>query len=545
MLFNKPPQLIDGYFLPLLVLFCFINRKPHSLLDLVESFFIESEVLMLQINHLTITHLKDLTQLISDLNVIVNSGDKLAIIGEEGTGKSTLLKAILSPQLMTNYCILEGKIDNHFPKIGYLPQTLSQKQEKMTVSEFLYDNLDYISFDFNAFYQMAARLDLDIQSLENRNQILKSLSGGEKLKLQLAKLVGESNELLLLDEPSSDLDAQAINTLQAFILSSDKTIIFISHDEALLEKTATAILHLELIKRRQVARASYFSGSYTDYMTYRHKAYTKQLEQAKNDRRIKAKRDAKIQRLHQAAEYNVRNTHDSTMGRLAAKKMKNVLSLEKRYAKEEEEKMVNFPEEMDSIKLFFDDIIPLDKKKKLLSWDNHDLSTGQKVSLTILGQDKLVITGRNGIGKTRLLTQIYQELDKNHFSIGYMPQDYDSVFSKEMTALTFLTQVSDSEKARTLLASLQFTRQEIEHSALNLSGGQKAKLFLAHMVLSKNQVIILDEPTRHFSPTSQPLIRKLFLNYPGCIISVSHDQSFIQTVARKHYRLTENSLVSN
>ena len=497
---------------------------------------------MLQINHLTITHLKDLTQLISDLNVIVNSGDKLAIIGEEGTGKSTLLKAILSPQLMTNYCILEGKIDNHFPKIGYLPQALSQKQEKMTVSEFLYDNLDYVSFDFNAFYQMAARLDLDIQFLENRNQSLKSLSGGEKLKLQLAKLVGETNDLLLLDEPSSDLDAQAINTLQAFIQSSDKTIIFISHDEALLEKTATAILHLELIKRRQVARASYFSESYTDYMTYRHKPSPKKGKKAKNDRRIKAKRDAKIQRLHQAAEYNVRNTHDSTMGRLAAKKMKNVLSLEKRYAKEEEEKMVNFPEEMDSIKLFFDDIIPLDNKKKLLSWDNHDLSTGQKVSLTILGQDKLVITGRNGIGKTRLLTQIYQELDKNHFSIGYMPQDYDSVFSKEMTALTFLTQVSDSEKARTLLASLQFTRQEIEHSVLELSGGQKAKLFLARMVLAQNHILILDEPTRHFSPTSQPLIRELLRNFNGCIISVSHDRKFIDDIANLRYQLTDKEL---
>ena len=496
---------------------------------------------MLQINHLTITHLKDLTQLISDLNVIVNSGDKLAIIGEEGTGKSTLLKAILSPQLMTNYCILEGKIDNHFPKIGYLPQALSQKQEKMTVSEFLYDHLDYVSFDFNAFYQIAARLDLDIQSLENRNQSLKSLSGGEKLKLQLAKLVGETNDLLLLDEPSSDLDAQAINTLQAFIQSSDKTIIFISHDEALLEKTATAILHLELIKRRQVARASYFSGSYTDYMTYRHKVYTKQLEQAKNDRSIKAKRDAKIQQLHQAAEYNVRNTHDSTMGRLAAKKMKNVLSLEKRYAKEEE-KMVDFPEEMDSIKLFFDDIVPLDNKKKLLSWGNHDLSTGQQVSLTILGQDKLVITGRNGIGKTRLLTQIYQELDKNHFSIGYMPQDYDSVFSKEMTALTFLTQVSDSEKARTLLASLQFTRQEIEHSVLELSGGQKAKLFLARMVLAQNHILILDEPTRHFSPTSQPLIRELLRNFNGCIISVSHDRKFIDDIANLRYQLTDKEL---
>lgn len=497
---------------------------------------------MLQLNHLTITHLKDLTQLISDLNLIIHSGDKLAIIGEEGTGKSTLLKAILSPKLMADYCMLEGHIDNHFANIGYLPQALSQKQEQMTLSAFLYDDLDYLNFDFNAFYQMAARLDLDIQALENSNQSLKRLSGGEKLKLQLAKLVGECKDLLLLDEPSSDLDAQAMDTLQAFIQSSDKTIIFISHDEALLEKTATAILHLELLKRRQLARASYFSGSYTDYLTYRHKAYAKQLEQAKNDRRMKAKRDVNIQRLHQAAEYNVRHTHDSTMGRLAAKKMKNVLSLEKRYAKEEE-KMVDFPEEMEPIKLFFDDIVPLDKQKKLLSWGNHVLPTGQKVSLSILGQDKVVITGRNGIGKTRLLTQIYQELDKNHFSIGYMPQDYDSVFSKEMTALTFLTQVSDSEKARTLLASLQFTRQEIEHSVLELSGGQKAKLFLARMVLAQNHILILDEPTRHFSPTSQPVIRELLRNFNGCIISVSHDRKFIEEVADLPYQLTDKSLI--
>ena len=496
---------------------------------------------MLEINQLSIHHFKDSKPIITDLHLIVNPGEKLAIIGEEGTGKSSLLKTIVSPKLIASYADYTGQIRNQFKKIGYLPQFLSKNENDQTISDFLYKNMDYL-FNYTAFYQMAAQLGLNLATLEEKNKLLSSLSGGEKLKLQLSKLTGQEADLLLLDEPSSDLDIDSQVVLKKFIQESNKTIIFISHDEALLEKTATAILHLELIKRRQVARASYFSGSYTDYMTYRHKAYTKQLEQAKNDRRIKAKRDAKIQRLHQAAEYNVRNTHDSTMGRLAAKKMKNVLSLEKRYAKEEEEKMVNFPEEMDSIKLFFDDIIPLDKKKKLLSWDNHDLSTGQKVSLTILGQDKLVITGRNGIGKTRLLTQIYQELDKNHFSIGYMPQDYDSVFSKEMTALTFLTQVSDSEKARTLLASLQFTRQEIEHSVLELSGGQKAKLFLARMVLAQNHILILDEPTRHFSPTSQPLIRELLRNFNGCIISVSHDRKFIDDIANLRYQLTDKEL---
>ncbi len=497
---------------------------------------------MLQINHLTLTHLKDLNQLVSDLNLVVNTGDKLAIIGEEGTGKSTLLKVILNPESVENYCTIEGKISNHFKTIGYLPQALSQKQEKMTVSEFLYDDLDYTNFDFNAFYQMAAQLHLDIQALEAKNQVLVSLSGGEKLKLQFAKLAGEAADLLLLDEPSSDLDAQAIAILQKFIQSSDKTIIFISHDETLLENTATAILHLELIQRRKVARASYFSGKYTDYITHRQQVYDKQLEQAKNDRRTKAKRDAKMQRLHQAAEYNVRHTHDSTMGRLAAKKMKNVLSLEKRYAKEEE-KMTDFPEEMDSIKLFFDDIVPLDKKKRLLSWENHELSTGQNVNLTIFGQDKLVITGKNGIGKTCLLKQIYQELRSNdQLSIGYMPQHYETIFQKDMTALSFLTQVSDVEKARTLLASLQFTRQEIKHSVLELSGGQKAKLFLAHIVLSQNNILLLDEPTRHFSPTSQPLVRNLLKKFKGCIISVSHDRKFIDEVANIHYQLTDKHL---
>lgn len=225
--------------------------------------------------------------------------------------------------------------------------------------------------------------------------------------------------------------------------------------------------------------------------------------------------------------------------------MKTVLSLEKRYQKEDSNR-VDFPENMDNIALFFNDISTLDKNKRILSWKKHQLPTGQKINLDIFGQNKLVITGKNGIGKTRLIKQIYHDLNQNQqLSIGYMPQDYDSFFSKEISTLEFLDDVANENTARTILACLQFTREEMEHSALNLSGGQKAKFFLAHMVLSKNQVIILDEPTRHLSPTSQPLIRELFLNYPGCIISVSHDQHFIQTVARKHYRLTENSLDSN
>ena len=224
--------------------------------------------------------------------------------------------------------------------------------------------------------------------------------------------------------------------------------------------------------------------------------------------------------------------------------MKTVLSLEKRYQKEDSNR-VDFPENMDNIALFFNDISTLDKNKRILSWKKHQLPSGQKINLDIFGQDKLVITGKNGIGKTRLIKQIYHDLNQNQqLSIGYMPQDYDNFFSKEISTLEFLDDVANENTARNILAFLQFTREEMDHSALNLSGGQKLSFLSPHGPF-KNQVIILDEPTRHFSPTSQPLIRELFLNYPGCIISVSHDQHFIQTVARKQYRLTENSLDSN
>nr|WP_205397048.1 ATP-binding cassette domain-containing protein [Streptococcus lutetiensis] len=499
---------------------------------------------MLEINQLSIHHLKDSKPIITDLHLIVNPGEKLAIIGEEGTGKSSLLKTIIFPKLISSYADYTGQIRNQFKKIGYLPQSLSRKESDQTVSDFLYKNMDYL-FNYTAFYQMAAQLGLNLTTLEEKNQPLSCLSGGEKLKLQLSKLTGQEADLLLLDEPSSDLDIDSQVVLKKFIQESNKTIIFISHDEAMLEDTATAILHLELLKHRQLPRTSYFQGKYQDYLKQRQSAYTKQLQEAKNDCRLKKKRDAKIQRLHQAAQYNVRHTHDSTLGRLAAKKMKNILSLEKRYQKEDSIR-TEFPENMDSIALFFNDISTLDKNKRILSWKKHQLPSGQIINLDIFGQDKLAITGKNGIGKTRLIKQIYHDLNQNQqLSIGYMPQDYDSFFSKEISALNFLDDVANENTARTILACLQFTREEMEHSALNLSGGQKAKLFLAHMVLAKNQVIILDEPTRHFSPTSQPLIRELFLNYPGCIISVSHDQHFIQTVARKHYHLTESSLESN
>ena len=192
---------------------------------------------MLEINQLSIHHLKDSKPIITDLHLIVNPGERLAIIGQEGTGKSSLLKTIVSPKLIASYADYTGQIRNQFKKIGYLPQSLSKNENDQTISDFLYKNMDYL-FNYTAFYQMAAQLGLNLATLEEKNQLLSSLSGGEKLKLQLSKLTEQEADLLLLDEPSSDLDIDSQVVLKKFIQESNKTIIFISHDEAIFEDTA-------------------------------------------------------------------------------------------------------------------------------------------------------------------------------------------------------------------------------------------------------------------------------------------------------------------
>ncbi len=120
---------------------------------------------MLQIQNLTITHQKDLQILVKDLSLVVNSGEKLAIIGEEGTGKSTLLKTILSPELIGNYADVTGTIQNSFNRIGYLPQNMEEKDLTLTIKNYIYHDIDFDLFDFNLFYQMAERFSLTVSDL--------------------------------------------------------------------------------------------------------------------------------------------------------------------------------------------------------------------------------------------------------------------------------------------------------------------------------------------------------------------------------------------
>lgn len=503
---------------------------------------------MLQIRHLTITHLKYLKDLVNDLSLTVNTSDKIAIIGEEGNGKSTLLKLLMNDALVSDYVSYTGEIQKSYNRYAYLPQTLPENERKLSLNDYFFGDLE-VDLDYNKLYRFAQELKFDSQRFTSQ-QTIASLSGGELLKIQLLKILSTNWDILFLDEPSNDLDIDTLIWLENFLQNTPQTVMFVSHDESLLSHAATKIIHLELVKKKQEARTTVRNLDYENYSQQRQTSFEKQTKDAKKEREEYQKTMEKHRRVKQSVEHVLRNTHDSTAGRLLAKKMKNILSQEKRFNREAT-KMTELPTQADAINLQFSTITPLPSTKRVVTLKQMYLKVGKRtlaknINFELLGQEKIGIIGENGAGKSTFIKELRNLLQKKKgITLGYMPQIYPDSLNEVDSPIDFLTSTGEAierEKILTHLASLQFTRNEVQHSISQLSGGQKAKLLLLKMVLDQANVLLLDEPTRNFSPTSQPQVRKLFTDYSGAIITVSHDRTFLKEVCQKIYRLTETGL---
>ena len=500
---------------------------------------------MIKINHLTITQNKDLRDLVSDLNITIQDGEKVAIIGEEGNGKSTLLRTLMGERLAD--FTIKGEIQSDLQSLAYIPQKLAENLKNRTLHDYFF--LDLADLDYSLLYRLAEELHFDSDRFAS-DQKIGSLSGGEALKVQLIHELSKPFEVLFLDEPSNDLDLETVSWLKKQIQQSKQIVIFISHDEDFLSQTADTIIHLRLVKHRKEAETLVEHLDYDCYSEQRKAHFARQCQQAANDQRSYYKTMEKHRRVKQNVETALRNTTNDVAGRLLAKKMKNILSQEKRYEKVAQT-MTQKPLEEEQIQLFFSDIEPLAASKIIVRLENETLSIGERIlaqglQLTVRGQDKIGIIGPNGVGKSTLLATLHQLLsDKREISLGFMPQDYQETLQLDLSPVEFLSQTGHKEelqKIQSHLASLNFSYPEMHHQIHSLSGGQQGKLLLLNLVLRKSNFLILDEPTRNFSPTSQPEIRKLFANYPGGLITVSHDRRFLKEVCTTIYRLTEHGL---
>lgn len=502
---------------------------------------------MLLITHLTMTQASTLFTVIDDLSFVVNPGDKVAIIGEEGNGKSSILKYIVGDESIQSYLEITGQMTNHFTKLAYLPQAMANEDLAKSLENYFFRGRDYADVDYQLLYQLGNQLDFDVDRIYDQ-QLVGDLSGGERIKLQLIDLLMDEPDLLLMDEPSNDLDVETSLWLEKFIQQSDLAMIYISHDELLLKRTASHILHVERLTNKSTARSTFVKDSYENYLTHRDQEMSNQENLANKQREEDQKRMAKFNRVHDSVGHQLNNTKDSTAGRLLAKKMKAVQSMDKRFERERA-KFVDHPIKEAPIHIEFSNVNPLGKSQVVVHIDDGQVTIDDRIladnlQLTAKGQDKIGIIGPNGIGKTTFLRQLWHDLkDAKGLQAGYMPQQYSEEIPDDQTPIEFMTTTGDKEERTqimTYLGSLRFLPEEMDQPIAYLSGGQKGKLILASLDLKGYNVLLLDEPTRNFSASSQQEIRTVFNDYPGAIITVSHDRQFLKSVCDTVYELSSD-----
>lgn len=507
---------------------------------------------MLQIQNLTLTHQKDLRTIIENFTFSLQPGDKAVIIGEEGNGKSTLLKWLYDPALVQSYAQASGNRLLGGALLGYLPQELPETEKNKTVYEFYSQSPAFFDQTPRDLALIAAQLHL-LPEFFYLDQPVYSLSGGEKVKMQLARILIEKPDVLLLDEPSGDIDIETLQWLESFIKASPIPLLFISHDETLIENTANVIIHLEKLERGRSVRHTIARLPYREYIQNRNAQLQKQTQLAHSEEREYRQQMERFYHIQQQVEHQLNTiTRQNPSGaRLLKKKMKAVKSQEHRFEREHENR-TQVPHTELAIMISFSPDIMLPVGKCVLDFSLDHLTVENRtlapaLSLRVMGQEKICIVGRNGCGKSTLMKQIAASLlPRTDLKVCYMPQNYEEQLDLSLSPLEWLAVTGDKEELtqiRTHLGSMRYTPDEMFHPIRELSGGQKAKILLLKMIVSKANVLLLDEPTRNFSPLSNPVIREVLKAFQGCIISISHDRKYIDEVADTIYELSERGLI--
>ena len=514
--------------------------------------------------------LKNISKSFGSENILMNvdleikKSDRIAIVGRNGAGKSTLLKIMTNEFNNDSGEIFKAKDIN----IGYLEQHITINENK-TVWQFMLDVFSDFIQEEKALNELAEKIEFNannqiddpdlIQSYGARLQKFEesggyryeseikgvlaglnftedfydaqvsSLSGGQKTRLALGKLLLIKPDLLFLDEPTNHLDIETLTWLESYLIGYPGAIVMVSHDRYFLDKIVNTIYE---VAHQTTTK---YLGSYSNYLTQKAANYEQDLKRyEKQQEEIKEAKDF-IQR-------NIARASTTKRAQSRRKALENMQVIDKPLA---DEAGANFSFEIN--KASGNDVIQLNDFA--FTYPNETVPLFENISFTVHRSERIALIGKNGVGKTTLLNEITKhnpqiEVGAN-VEIGYYDQE-QALLSKKNTVLEEVwSEFShiDEKDIRSILGNFLFTQDEVLKTVQTLSGGEKARVSLAKLMLQKANFLILDEPTNHLDLDSKEVLEAALSKFPGTILFVSHDRYFINKIADKVVELTPNEAV--
>ncbi len=495
-------------------------------------------------------------QILKDVSFSINSSDRIGLIGLNGVGKSTIINIILSKEGINSGTVFVDKNIN----IGYISQVHHFSDENNTVFEELdtvfselhkvyrkiekmnlelatnpklKDELDklYNIFNANDGYSIDYLLNQVINGLDLTNlkdSLICKLSGGEKTRVSLAKLLLQKPDLLILDEPTNHLDLASIEWLEEFLKKYNKAFLLVSHDRVFLDNVCNKIFEIENMKLHE------YSGNFSSFMIQKEmilkgeiKEYEKQQDRIKklNEyiERNRAGRMAKQARGKQKllSHLLVHDNPDYTPPKMKLKfEIKNTTS---------------------------DSVLTLENVCK--NFDNKALL--KDICLKVYKGERIGIIGKNGCGKSTLLKLIANKLPLDSGSIkiaqnavmGYFDQNVDDLYPDNTILQEINTNINyTQEYLRSMAASFLFKDEDVDKRIKDLSGGEKVRVSFIKLIQKHPNFLLLDEPTNHLDIYSIEILEQALSDFQGTLVVVSHNRHFLDSVCNTIYVLDENGL---
>ena len=513
--------------------------------------------MLIQLNNVTKNFV--VNEIFSNVKMEINDKDRVAIVGRNGAGKSTLLK-IISGEL--SFDSGERTVSKN-TTIGYLSQEFIVREDLSIYEEMItcFDeiisleaNLEKLSYELtpeniendpglldrfdrlqnevltHKDYHYKSKIESVLYGLDFTKDVfdkkISTFSGGEKTRLSMAKLLLSEPDLLILDEPTNHLDMENVAWLENYLSSYNGAIVIVSHDRYFLDKVVNVVYNLEFGKLKK------YVGNYSKFLKQYEEDYEKQLKEFTSQQKD-------IKRLEEFVQKNIARASTSKMAK-SRQKVLDKMELIDNPKKDDKAANIEFKIKEQSGR----DVLMIENLK--VGYDGKQV--GSAYNFSVYKGDRIAIVGRNGIGKSTLIKTIAKKQNAiggsvhygSKVSLGY----YDQKQAEFESSKTILNELWDEyplmkeAEVRTVLGRFLFRGDSVLKIVRDLSGGEKARLQLAKLMLEKNNLLVLDEPTNHLDITSKQVLEDALENYEGTIVFVSHDRYFINKIANKVLDIT-------